>query len=167
MQPYPNPNYYAQYTRPQPQFNPYMQRMENLQQFQQTLQPQSNNLTPGLNMLASLGKVVESMDIVKVTDIPMDGNVYYFPKADGEEIYTKQFLPNGQTRILTFKPFENAETNNSADKDLKSQIALSDELTEAFMKRFDTLEMQMQEILSKSATKNTTSRSKKEVAEDE
>ena len=167
MQPYPNPNYYAQYTQPQPQFNPYMQRMENLQQFQQALQPQSNNLTPGLNMLASLGKVVESMDIVKVTDIPMDGNVYYFPKADGEEIYTKQFLPNGQTRILTFKPFENAEPNNSADKDLKSQIALSDELTEAFMKRFDDLEMQMKEILSKSATKNTTSRSKKEVAEDE
>ena len=167
MQPYPNPNYYAQYTQPQPQFNPYMQRMENLQQFQQALQPQSNNLTPGLNMLASLGKVVESMDIVKVTDIPMDGNVYYFPKADGTEIYSKQFMPNGQTRILTFKPFSDSEPNNSADKDLKSQIALSDELTEAFMKRFDTLEMQMQEILSKSATKNTTSRSKKEVAEDE
>jgi hypothetical protein len=162
MQPYPNPNYYAQYTQPQPQFNPYMQRMENLQQFQQALQqPTVTSQVP------ALGKVVESMDIVKVTDIPMDGNVYYFPKADGEEIYTKQFLPNGQTRILTFKPFENAEPNNSADKDLKSQISLSDELTEAFMKRFDILEMQMQEILSKSATKNTTSRSKKEVAEDE
>lgn len=167
MQPYPNPNYYAQYTQPQPQFNPYMQRMENLQQFQQALQPQSNNLTPGLNMLASLGKVVESMDIVKVTDIPMDGNVYYFPKADGTEIYTKQYMTDGKTRILTFKPFLDAEPNNSADKDLKSQIALSDELTEAFMKRFDDLEMQMKEILSKSATKNTTSRSKKEVAEDE
>lgn len=167
MQPYPNPNYYAQYTQPQPQFNPYMQRMENLQQFQQALQPQSNNLTPGLNMLASLGKVVESMDIVKVTDIPMDGNVYYFPKADGEEIYTKQFLPNGQTRILTFKPFLDAEPNNSADKDLKSQIALSDELTEVFMKRFDDLEMQIKDILSKTTAKNTTSRSKKEVAEDE
>lgn len=164
MQPYPNPNYYAQYTQPQPQFNPYMQRMENLQQFQQTLQPQSNNLTPGLNMLASLGKVVESMDIVKVTDIPMDGNVYYFPKADGEEIYTKQFLPNGQTRILTFKPFENAEPNNSADKDLKSQIALSDELTEAFMKRFDDLEKRLDELTAK---KPATSKAKKESAEDE
>lgn len=167
MQPYPNPNYYAQYTQPQPQFNPYMQRMENLQQFQQALQPQSNNLTPGLNMLASLGKVVESMDIVKVTDIPMDGNVYYFPKADGEEIYTKQFLPNGQTRILTFKPFSDAEPNNSADSDAESKFAALNELSEVFNKRFDDLEMQMKEILSKSATKNTTSRSKKEVAEDE
>ena len=142
MQPYPNPNYYAQYTQPQPQFNPYMQRMENLQQFQQALQQPAVT-----SQIPALGKVVESMDIVKVTDIPMDGNVYYFPKADGEEIYTKQFLPNGQTRILTFKPFSDAEPNNSADKDLKSQIALSDELTEAFMKRFDDLEMQMKEIL--------------------
>jgi CRISPR/Cas system CSM-associated protein Csm4 (group 5 of RAMP superfamily) len=155
-------NNYPQFSQTQMQFNPYMQRMENLQQFQQALQqPTVTSQVP------ALGKVVESMDIVKVTDIPMDGNVYYFPKADGEEIYTKQFLPNGQTRILTFKPFENAEPNNSADKDLKSQISLSDELTEAFMKRFDDLEMQMKEILSKSATKNTTSRSKKEVAEDE
>lgn len=162
MQPYPNPNYYAQYTQPQPQFNPYMQRMENLQQFQQALQqPTVTSQVP------ALGKVVESMDIVKVTDIPMDGNVYYFPKADGEEIYTKQFLPNGQTRILTFKPFSDAEPNNSADKDLKSQIAISDELSEAFMKRFDDLEMQIKDILSKTTAKNTTSRSKKEVAEDE
>ena len=157
MQPYPNPNYYTQYQ--QPQFNPYLQRMENLQQFQQTLQP--------TNQIPAIGKVVESMDIVKVTDIPMDGQSYYFPKADGTEIYSKQFMPNGQTRILTFKPFENAETNNSADKDLKSQIALSDELTEAFMKRFDDLEKRFDELVAKSATKNTTSRSKKEVAEDE
>ena len=159
MQPYPNPNYYAQYTQPQPQFNPYMQRMENLQQFQQALQqPTVTSQVP------ALGKVVESMDIVKVTDIPMDGNVYYFPKADGEEIYTKQFMPNGQTRILTFKPFENAEPNNSADKDLKSQITLSDELAEAFMKRFDDLEKRFDELTAK---KPATSRVKKESAEDE
>lgn len=171
MQPYPNPNYYAQYTQPQPQYNPYLQRMENLQQFQQSIQQpqlQSNpNLTPGLNMLASLGKVVESMDIVKVTDIPMDGNVYYFPKADGTEIYSKQFMTNGQTRILTFKPFLEDGADNSALNASQAQITLSDEVTGVFMKRFDDLEMQMKEILSKSATKNTTSRSKKEVVEDE
>ena len=159
MQPYPNPNYYAQYTQPQPQFNPYMQRMENLQQFQQALQQPTV-----ASQVPALGKVVESIDIVKVTDIPMDGNVYYFPKADGEEIYTKQFMPNGQTRILTFKPFENAEPNNSADKDLKSQITLSDELAEAFMKRFDDLEKRFDELTAK---KPATSRVKKESAEDE
>ena len=162
MQPYPNPNYYAQYTQPQPQFNPYMQRMENLQQFQQALQqPAVTSQVP------ALGKVVESMDIVKVTDIPMDGNVYYFPKADGTEIYTKQYMTDGKTRIFTFKPFLDAEPNNSADNDAESKFVALNELSEVFNKRFDDLEMQMKEILSKSATKNTTSRSKKEVAEDE
>lgn len=96
MNPYMN-NY--NYGYQQPQFNPYMQRMENLQQFQQAIQQPIQN-----QQFAPMGKIVESMDIVKVTDIPMDGNVYYFPKADGTEIYSKQFMPNGQTRILAFKP---------------------------------------------------------------
>lgn len=102
MQPMINPNYFTQYQ--QPQFNPYLQRMENLQQFQQTLQP--------TNQIPAIGKVVESMDMVKVTDIPMDGQPYYFPKADGTEIYSKQFMPNGQTRILTFKPITDDNPNN-------------------------------------------------------
>ena len=58
----------------QPQYNPYLQRMENLQQFQQVMQqPVQNNpnLTPGLKMLASLVKVVESIDMVKATDMDM------------------------------------------------------------------------------------------------
>lgn len=162
MQPYPNPNYYAQYTQPQPQFNPYMQRMENLQQFQQALQqPTVTSQVP------AIGKVVESMDIVKVTDIPMDGNVYYFPKADGTEIYTKQYMTDGKTRILTFKPFSDAEPNNSADNDSESKFVALNELSEVFNKRFDDLEKRFDELVAKSATKNTTSRSKKEVAEDE
>ena len=93
--PYINPNYFAQYPQyfqPQPQTNPYMQRMENLQQFQQALNPAPQN------QYMSIGKVVESMDIVKVTDIPMDGNTYYFPKADGTEIYSKQFMPKFNCR---------------------------------------------------------------------
>ena len=114
--------YYPQYQQP---YNPYMQRMENLQQFQQAInQPMQNNpnLSPGLNMLASLGKVVESMDMVKVADIPMDGNMYYFPKADGSEIYSKQFMPNGQTRILTFKPSLESEPDNVSTEIEKSKF---------------------------------------------
>ena len=122
MMPYmnQNPNYYAQYMQPQaqqPQYNPYLQRMENLQQFQQTLNP-----TPVQNQFPALGKIVESMDIVKVTDIPMDGNMYYFPKADGTEIYGKQFGMDGKTRILTFKPVLEDDPNNSPSDDIKTQF---------------------------------------------
>ena len=77
---------------------PYMDRMNYLQSVQQNLQQP--------NQMMALGKVVESIDIVKATDIPMDGNMYYFPKADGKEIYSKQWLQNGTTSIIIFKPME-------------------------------------------------------------
>lgn len=113
-----NPNYYAQYMQnQQPYVNPYLQRMENLQQFQQALNP-----APVQNQFPALGKIVESMDIVKVTDIPMDGNMYYFPKADGTEIYGKQFGMDGKTRILTFKPLLEDDSNNSSSEDIKTQF---------------------------------------------
>ena len=68
---YQNPNFYGYQ---QPQINPYMQRMENLQQFQQAIQqPMLPTSMSGANQqLIPLGKIVESVDIVKVTDIPMD-----------------------------------------------------------------------------------------------
>lgn len=113
-----NPNYYAQYMQPQqPYVNPYLQRMENLQQFQQALNP-----APVQNQFPALGKIVESVDIVKVTDIPMDGNMYYFPKADGTEIYGKQFGMDGKTRILTFKTLLDDDSNNSSSEDIKTQF---------------------------------------------
>jgi hypothetical protein len=113
MQQFQTPNYYGQ-PYIQQQYNPYLQRMENLQQFQQAIQqPMVPTSMSGANQFTPLGKIVESMDIVKVTDIPMDGNMYYFPKADGTEIYAKQFGIDGKTRILTFKPFLDNEPNNS------------------------------------------------------
>lgn len=113
MQQFQTSNYYGQ-PYIQQQYNPYLQRMENLQQFQQAIQqPMVPTSMSGANQFTPLGKIVESMDIVKVTDIPMDGNMYYFPKADGTEIYAKQFGIDGKTRILTFKPFLDDEPNNS------------------------------------------------------
>lgn len=127
MMPYQNqnPNYYAQYLpNQQPYVNPYLQRMENLQQFQQTLNP-----APVQNQFPALGKIVESMDIVKVTDIPMDGNMYYFPKADGTEIYGKQFGMDGKTRILTFKPLLDDNPSNSSSEQEKINFgAINDAL---------------------------------------
>lgn len=135
MQQYQNPNFYGQQQFMQPQFNPYLQRMENLQQFQQTIQqPMVPTSMSGANQFNPFGKIVESIDVVKVTDIPMDGNMYYFPQADGQAIYGKKFLPNGQTQILAFKPsFEN-EPNTLSNEEEKS--------------KFDTLEQFLEGIQS-------------------
>lgn len=102
-----------------PMQNPYMDRMAQLQQYQQSLQ--STQVSGANQQMNVIGKIVDSIDVVKATDVPMDGNIYYFPKADGTEIFGKQWLPNGQTRILTFKPDLDTEPNNvlSADEKLK------------------------------------------------
>lgn len=94
----PNP-----YQQQQVMNNPYL----NYQQQAQT-QMQQQVTTPFV-------KFVDNVEMVKATDIPMDGNAYYFPKADGTEIYTKQWLSNGQTRILSFKPaIESEQVKQSA-----------------------------------------------------
>ena len=102
--------------QPQQQYNPYMQRMENLQQFQQAIQ---QPVIPTQNQFSPLGKIVENVDTVKTTEIPYQG-VYYFPTADGTTIYSKQWLENGQTRILTFKPVldDNPSTVSSDNEKL-------------------------------------------------
>ena len=149
-----------------PTQNPYMERMAQLQQYQQSLQqPIVPTQTPVSNQMSALGKMVDSIDVVKATDIPMDGNAYYFPKADGTEVYCKQWLQNGTTRILTFKPVFDDNTNNlSSDKE-KLKIGLSDEVTEVFMKRFDELEKRFDDLIPKPATKTTANRTKKENVE--
>ena len=162
MQPYQN--FYSQmsnYGQMMP--NPYMDRMAQLQQYQQNLQqPIVPAQTPVSNQMSALGKTVDSIDVVKATDIPMDGNAYYFPKADGTEVYCKQWLQNGTTRILTFKPvFEDNPNNLSSDTE-KLKISLSDEVTDVFMKRFDELEKRIDDLMPK----KTVARAKKESEEE-
>ena len=154
MQPYLNPNYFNQYNQMP---NPYMDRMAQLQQYQQGLQQPVSQA-----QMSAIGKIVDSIDVVKATDIPMGGNSYYFPKADGTEVYCKQWLQNGTTRILTFKPvFEDNPNNVSSDTE-KLKISLSDEVTDVFMKRFDELEKRIDDLMPK----KTTARAKKESEEE-
>ena len=163
MQPYQN-YFQPQMNNGQMMMNPYMDRMAQLQQYQQNLQqPVVPTQMSGANQQMNvIGKIVDSIDVVKATDVPMDGNMYYFPKADGTEIFGKQWLANGQTRILTFKPVLDTEPNNVSNTEEKLKIALSDEATEVFMKRFDELEKRLDDFMAKSTSKTTASRAKKE-----
>ena len=146
-----------------PMQNPYMERMAQLQQYQQSLQqPLAPTQTPVSNQMSALGKMVDSLDVVKATDIPMDGNAYYFPKADGTEVYCKQWLQNGTTRILTFKPVLEDNPNNVSSDTEKLKISLSDEVTDVFMKRFDELEKRIDDLMPK----KTVARAKKESEEE-
>ena len=159
MQPYQN--FYSQmsnYGQMMP--NPYMDRMAQLQQYQQNLQqPIVPAQTPVSNQMSALGKMVDSIDVVKATDIPMDGNAYYFPKADGTEVYCKQWLQNGTTRILTFKPvFEDNPNNLSSDTE-KFKIEDFNTILEGISGKVDNVLIEISKIIEQP---KQSSRTKKE-----
>jgi hypothetical protein len=140
--------------------NPYMQRMENLQQFQQTLQPQPQMQTV---QYQPLGKIVDSVDVVKATDIPMDGNAYYFPKADGTEVYMKRWLANGTTETTVYKPI--------LDKENKQTITLSSEQEKSVLEDFrgvlEGIQMDIQTLNDKVDRLGKAKTSKKDGGSDE
>lgn len=158
-QPYINPNYFAQYPQyfqPQPQTNPYMQRMEQLQQYQQALQQQPQMQTV---QYQPLGKVVDGIDTVKATDIPMDGNVYYFPTADGSAVFGKQWTMDGKTRILTYKPFEEPNPNEVSYEQKES-------ILEDFRVVLEGIQMDIQTLNDKVDRLGKSKTAKKEVADE-
>jgi hypothetical protein len=85
-------------------FNPYYQpqRFQNAEQqpmmtqFQQPMQ-----LTKPSYLL---GKSVDNIDVVKATDIPLDGSISYFPLTDGSAIVSKQLQNDGTSKIVVYKP---------------------------------------------------------------
>lgn len=58
------------------------------------------------------GKQVDSMEVVKAIDIPLDGSVSYFPLVDGSAIITKQLQNDGTSKIVTYKPEKLEEKEN-------------------------------------------------------
>lgn len=96
---YNNP-YFAQMQVPKFQPMPQSQMIEPAPQY---VQPQFNKQ----NML--LGKSVDSIDVVKATDVPFDGSISYFPLTDGSAIVTKQLQNDGTSKIVIFKPLEDTK----------------------------------------------------------
>ena len=80
--------------------NPYLN-----QNAQAPRNPQSTQIpTQQYNTFGLQGKTVDSVDVVKATDIPLDGSVSYFPFVDGSAIATKNIQPDGTSKITVYKP---------------------------------------------------------------
>lgn len=52
------------------------------------------------------GKIVDSVDVVKAMDIPLDGSISYFPITDGSAIVTKKLQADGTSKTIVYKPIE-------------------------------------------------------------
>lgn len=109
-------------------YNPYypqQQRFQNVEQPNQ--QPMMTTYQPPIQLTKPatlLGKAVESIDVVKATDIPLDGSISYFPLTDGSAIVSKQLQNDGTSKIVVYKP-------TKEDKKEAIQFATLDDLQEA------------------------------------
>ena len=105
---YTNP-YFNNY-QPMQYGNQFYQPQQMQQQLQQRIQPEQ---FMNINKPVSLqGKVVDNVDVVKATDIPLDGSVSYFPLTDGTAIVTKQLQQDGTSKIIVYKPTEDKNVDN-------------------------------------------------------
>ena len=134
--------------------NFYNDRIAQLQQYQQNL-----------NTFSALGKIVENEDVVKTIDIPMDGNMYYFPRADGSVIYGKQWLANGTTRLLTFKPIFDTEPNNSTTSTLEVENGANNNATDVLLEQLKSVNERLERI-ENNIRQSSTNKGKKGVSED-
>lgn len=91
-------------------YNPYLnqyygtQQMNRPQPMEMPMQTQ-NAPQMALNRQNILyGKQVDSLEVVKAIDIPLDGSISYFPLANGSAIVTKQLQQDGTSKITIYEP---------------------------------------------------------------
>lgn len=118
-------------------YNPYYIQPQRFQPVEPITQPINTiNTQPYIpsttntNHLGLLGKSVESIDVVKAMDIPLDGSTSYFPLTDGSAIVTKKIQNDGTSKTIVYKPVE---------EESKSQpVYVTMEDVEKKMKEFDS-----------------------------
>lgn len=95
----------------QPQFNRMQQPIYSIPQ--QPIQPMQTPVQqPIINNIGLQGKSVDSIDVVKAMDIPLDGSVSYFPLTNGTAIVTKQLQQDGTSKTIIYKPIEEKQEEN-------------------------------------------------------
>lgn len=102
-----------------PMYQPQMQRVQPMEQQFNQYNPQ-----PVYKQQAGLqGKSVDSLDVVKAMDIPLDGSISYFPLTNGTAIITKQLQTDGTSKTIVYEPVK------EENKEQKTQYITADELT--------------------------------------
>ena len=91
------------------------------------------------------GKVVDSVDMVRVNEVPF-GGFGVFPKGDLSEIYVKSWNNNGTTQINTYRPIPVEETKEA------KEISSRDELLE----KINALNEKLDALINSSAKQAST-----------
>ena len=149
--PYHVPMMNNPYMQPQ---NPYMDRMNFLQNYQQNLQqPLVPTSMSGANQQAMPqqiaginGRIVQAVETINPNEVPMDGSVAFFPKQDLTEIYAKSWNADGTIRTLTFKPVLNDKTDILSGDTEKLEFDLSEKATEGIMAKLNELSEKIEHL---------------------
>lgn len=114
-------------------YNPYTPYYNNYNYTQQTQQvpKQAPQMYKSQNGIMLQGKVVDSLDVVKATDIPYDGSISYFPLTDHSAIITKQLQQDGTSKMVIYKPImdnneEETKSKYVTETDFKEQLSNMD-----------------------------------------
>jgi hypothetical protein len=92
-------------------YNPYFNYNQQQQLQNQQIPRQPQQMYKPQNVVGLQGKVVDSLDVVKATDIPYDGSVSYFPLTDNSAIITKQLQQDGTSKMVIYKPISDEDEN--------------------------------------------------------
>lgn len=101
-------NFYSNYPQTQQSLYGYNQAQIPNYQTNQTQMSVQNNQIPG--------KIVDSQEVARVSDIPF-GGYGVFPKADLSEVFVKVWNNNGTTSLLCFKPIVEGNIVPEQDKE--------------------------------------------------
>lgn len=130
-------------------YNPYLNRYYGQQQPQPMEMPMPQQTMPQMAINRLNGKQVDSIEVVKATDISLDGSVNYFPLIDGSAIITKQLMKDGTSKLTIYEPKKEKDikyvTSDEFDKKVKDYEELEEQL--------EDIKKELKEIKSKLKTK--------------
>lgn len=130
--------------------NPYMDRMNFLQNYQQSLQQPvagmqmslANQQTMPQQPAGINGRIVQTVENINANEVPMDGSMAFFPKQDLSEIYVKGWNANGTINTIVYRPYTEPKDNQTVNSMIdveNAKFTLSDESTQLFLNKFDEL----------------------------
>lgn len=162
--------------------NPYMDRMNFLQNYQQSLQqpvvgtqmPLANQQPMPQQIAGINGRMVQAVENINANEVPMDGSMAFFPKQDMSEIYVKGWNADGTINTIVYKPYaapKDNQTVNSMVNTENAKFTLSDESTQLFLNKFEELSEkigQLEDRFDKSlGTQRKTSRTQSKGGDEE
>lgn len=126
------------YYQPSPMQNTFMpyqscSYQQPSQQYQYT--PPVQVQTPNLN-----GRTVNNFNEITANDVPMNGGIAIFPKADLSEIEVRQWNANGTISTRSFKPTLIESGTNTQQSENNADLGQIEGLWQGIIDRLDNIE---------------------------